>query len=252
MGEPNAPLHEVFYSLQGEGLWVGVPQVFVRVAGCDLACWYCDTAAARRAGAEWRMDLLGIAPSARSNPATAREMAELLSEWFALPDHPPVHSLALTGGEPLLYPDFIEGLAAALGEVRVPLYLETGGHHPEELARVLPWVDYVALDYKLPSTLPTPVSPDIFARAIRIASQKPSFVKVVVTDSIRDEELWDACHVIAKAQPRAPVVLQPVTGTSRAGAPPTAAQLEHWVTVAGACGLDIRVIPQCHKLLGLR
>jgi 7-carboxy-7-deazaguanine synthase len=36
-------LAEIFYSIQGEGLWTGTPAIFVRLAGCNLACDFCDT-----------------------------------------------------------------------------------------------------------------------------------------------------------------------------------------------------------------
>jgi 7-carboxy-7-deazaguanine synthase len=36
-------LSEIFYSIQGEGAWSGTPAVFVRLAGCNLACDFCDT-----------------------------------------------------------------------------------------------------------------------------------------------------------------------------------------------------------------
>lgn len=36
-------LVEIFYSIQGEGTWTGTPAVFVRLAGCNLSCRFCDT-----------------------------------------------------------------------------------------------------------------------------------------------------------------------------------------------------------------
>jgi 7-carboxy-7-deazaguanine synthase len=36
-------LAEIFYSIQGEGTWSGTPAVFIRLAGCNLACDFCDT-----------------------------------------------------------------------------------------------------------------------------------------------------------------------------------------------------------------
>lgn len=36
-------INEIFYSLQGEGRYTGTPAVFVRLAGCNMRCWFCDT-----------------------------------------------------------------------------------------------------------------------------------------------------------------------------------------------------------------
>jgi organic radical activating enzyme len=40
---PTLQLAEIFYSVQGEGTWTGTPAAFVRLAGCNLACAFCDT-----------------------------------------------------------------------------------------------------------------------------------------------------------------------------------------------------------------
>lgn len=40
---PTLQLSEIFYTIQGEGTWTGTPAVFVRLAGCNLACDFCDT-----------------------------------------------------------------------------------------------------------------------------------------------------------------------------------------------------------------
>lgn len=37
------PVNEIFYSVQGEGAHVGIPAIFIRLAGCNLACDFCDT-----------------------------------------------------------------------------------------------------------------------------------------------------------------------------------------------------------------
>ena len=37
------PIVEIFKSIQGEGFWVGTPMVFIRLAGCNLSCDFCDT-----------------------------------------------------------------------------------------------------------------------------------------------------------------------------------------------------------------
>jgi organic radical activating enzyme len=48
----NYNISEIFYSIQGEGLFQGIPGVFIRFAGCNLRCFFCDTKYAWDGGKE--------------------------------------------------------------------------------------------------------------------------------------------------------------------------------------------------------
>lgn len=85
-------ISETFYSLQGEGELTGVPSVFIRTAGCNLRCNWCDTPYA-----SWRPE------------GTERSVAELVAEACG---HPGKH-VVLTGGEPMIAKN-IHDLAAGL------------------------------------------------------------------------------------------------------------------------------------------
>jgi 7-carboxy-7-deazaguanine synthase len=75
---------ELFYSLQGEGMLVGTPSVFVRLAGCPFRCRWCDTAYA------W--------DHAAGEDLDPGQIAARVSQW-------PCRFVVLTGGEPLTDPD---------------------------------------------------------------------------------------------------------------------------------------------------
>jgi 7-carboxy-7-deazaguanine synthase len=102
---------DIFRSIQGEGTRAGFVMDFVRLAGCDLACSYCDTPEARD-------------PSAGRNMTVAEVLAALPS--------PPVLFVEITGGEPMLQLDEVNTLTAALIELGRTVLVETSGAHPIE------------------------------------------------------------------------------------------------------------------------
>ncbi len=117
---------EIFTSIQGETSYAGLTCFFIRLAGCNLDCRYCDTQCAREAGGERKLeDLVEMAVSGR-------------------------HSMVMiTGGEPLLQP-LCGNLAEALKtETQMPVVIETNGSMD---ISVIPVGVVAAMDLKCPGS----------------------------------------------------------------------------------------------------
>ncbi len=102
-------INEIFRSLQGETTTAGFPSVFIRLAGCNLRCAYCDTVRARERGS-----------------GSFMEIEEILGEVQKLQ---PFHHVTVTGGEPLFQdetPELVHRLVTAVYSVQV----ETNGSLP--------------------------------------------------------------------------------------------------------------------------
>ncbi len=96
---------EIFHSIQGEGKLAGTPSVFVRVSGCNLRCWFCDTRYA-----SWE-------PEGKS-----LDWREILAEATSYD----CEHIVLTGGEPTLFDDVGE-LTERLSELQKHITIETAG-----------------------------------------------------------------------------------------------------------------------------
>lgn len=256
----RAPVLEVFASIQGEGRFVGEPQAFVRLAGCPLRCRWCDTPGS------WAVP---SAPRARirSGPASQRAAGwaapEDVRTWIEAVEAGPARTVSLTGGEPLLWPDFVRALRAELGPRR--LHLETAGAHPRALAGVLASVDHVSLDLKLPADMapPEPLAqagegephgPEAWAavraEVLALVRGRDACAKLIVAGDRRAAEFLPLLDDVARLAPELPLVLQPVTPVNGVPAP-GAALLEELVRAALARALAVRVVPQIHRQLGL-
>ena len=96
-------VHELFFSIQGEGTRTGEPCAFVRLARCNLRCRWCDTTQAFKAG----------------NDMTVEEAVS----WV---ERHPTKIASVTGGEPLLQPAAFD-LITALAERDYTVIGETSG-----------------------------------------------------------------------------------------------------------------------------
>ncbi|HPD15943.1 MAG TPA: 7-carboxy-7-deazaguanine synthase QueE [Planctomycetota bacterium] len=249
MSEPSAPILEIFSGIQGEGILVGTRQVFVRFCGCNRACAYCDTREAIEPSPTCAVER---EPGSRRcvaqpNPMLPFQVAEAVA---ALNTSPKLHhSVSLTGGEPLLYPDFIRALAPMLLDLGLPIYLETNGTLPNALEQVIDAVRHVAMDVKLTSATGQPTPWDAHRQFLHIAAARNVQVKVVVSSMATDDELERVAKVVNEGWFKAPVVLQPVTATGSMRPPSPAVMLRMHEFLARRV-LNVRVIPQVHKLMG--
>ena len=234
---------EVFSSIQGEGQCVGYRQVFVRLAGCNLECAFCDTPESRQVVAEGHMEMTAGKRDFKiiSNPLSIATLAGYVNNLLVLPHH----SVSLTGGEPLCQADAIAKLALLING---RIFLETNGTLPFELSIVLPYIDIISMDIKLPSV----TGQDMWQQHgefLALANTRTVFVKVVVTKKTSTEEFQQAIDLIASVNDEIPFIIQPVTPIRDCeGVTPD--MVLRWQEQALATLSDVRVIPQTHKFMG--
>ncbi len=154
---------EIFYSLQGEGKFSGLPTVFVRLTGCPLRCSYCDTAYAFQGGSVLMLD----------------QIMEQVK-------HFPAHYVCVTGGEPLAQ-RACHTLLSALCDAGYSVSLETSG------ALDISEVDErvcVVMDLKTPSS--QEISKNRYEN-ISLLKQKDQ-IKFVIAN--RDDYEWSKQQLI--------------------------------------------------------
>ncbi|MEM0492808.1 MAG: radical SAM protein [Candidatus Thermoplasmatota archaeon] len=120
-------VNEIFYSIQGEGSWMGLPNIFIRLTGCNLRCLFCDTTYAYDQGFEMSID-------------------EIIKEV----ERYPYRFICITGGEPLIQQETLE-LIDNLVAKGYTICIETNGS-----ISVKPLVSkqrvMISLDVKCPSS----------------------------------------------------------------------------------------------------
>lgn len=230
----KAEVTDLFSSIQGEGIFVGAKQVFVRFRQCNLACSFCDE--------PWRHEPELYSPS------------ELMGRVKSLDlDKGPHHSVSLTGGEPLMYADYLKTFLRLLHKEGMKGYLETNGTLPAELAGVIDLVDIIAMDFKLPSSTGLRAYWDEHLEFLKIAAQVNVFVKVVVTGSTTTEDIERSVDIIKRLKKDIPLVIQPVTPSKDRDKPIDSRRLLEFLEIGSKNSIaGMRVIPQVHKMLGVK
>jgi 7-carboxy-7-deazaguanine synthase len=101
------PVMEHFYTLQGEGYHQGKAAYFIRLAGCDVGCTWCDVKESWDAGKYEKLEIESLLSEIKKTAAGI---------------------VVITGGEPLLYK--LDDLTSAIAEAGLKTHLETSGAYP--------------------------------------------------------------------------------------------------------------------------
>lgn len=196
---------EIFRSLQGEGVLIGIPTVFIRTVGCNLSCSWCDTPYSKEGGEELSVE-------------------EIVSRVG------PTRHVCLTGGEPLLQQDGVH-LIQMLLDMGKHVCLETNGSldisilpdHSELL---------VSMDIKCPMS---GMNQRMRMENLAFLQEKDQ-LKFIIADGY---DLSYAIEVLKKFPPRCNVVFSPLGGMD----------LEPLAEEVLASGMEVRVLPQLHKII---
>ena len=232
----QAYIKEIFESVQGEALYIGEKQVFIRFCGCNLNCNYCDT--------DFKKEdnfLIHNLNLSEKNPVTPEKLAEIIRKFSA-------QTVSLTGGEPLLYADFLREFLPLIKNKKI--YLETNGSLPEELKKIINFADVVSMDIKLSCSTGEDNRFAENEKFISVAKQagKEIFAKIVLNKKYKKEELKAAIDLLNKTNTM--LIIQPMDCKNKEEELDKKSLTELFDFVTENCP-NARLIGQMHKYFNL-
>lgn len=172
---------EIFRSIQGEGLMMGIPTTFVRTVGCNLRCSWCDTQYSMSGGTEMTLD----------------EIMESVGDS---------KHVCVTGGEPMIQPEMPE-LLRRMVAAGIQIVLETNGAADLSQVPEDPLI-LISMDVKCPSS---GMSEWMLPGNLRFLSKKDQ-IKFVVKD---DADFDYAVNFLRENPVDSNLIFGPVGGTGK-------------------------------------
>jgi len=204
---------EIFYSIQGEGVNIGLPTIFIRMAGCNLNCSWCDTKYAKEGGRETKL----------------KNLMDYLQRNFS-----GCSRVCITGGEPLVQKKALVKLIETLVARKYKIVLETNGSF--NLESVTNWHSgkklVLAVDVKTPSS----GEQKSFKKGNLKFLGKNDMLKFVIADE-KDYEF--ARSFLEEHEPGCAIIFTAVGGL----------ELKWLAEKVLNDKIDVRVLPQLHKIV---
>ncbi len=230
----KAHIIEIFSSFQGEGLLIGERQIFVRFAGCNLNCNYCDTN-----------------DSKSEKSGTLMTPQEVTGEINRLLT-PDCKTISFTGGEPSLYPDFISEVSK---NFNLNIMLETNGTLPDNI-NLIEKLDMVSLDIKLPEHFDGDFNQEIFLNEIKsvnllMAKSINVYCKVVILPSTKIKSFKGVVEKLSQNisnKSNLKIIIQPSSPLGEWK--DINSKLFEFSEVVGQY-FEVSTIPQIHKILDI-
>jgi len=191
-------IKEIFFSYQAEGLYIGSPTLFIRFAGCNLNCYYCDTKYAKKILRRDKVDTENVVKE------VLRSIKKYKPEF-----------ISLTGGEPLLQKGLSQFVKKIKEKCKIKIYLETNASLVKQFNDIVDLIDVCAVSLKIPDD-------DLNKKNVLIEAQKivnlckkkekEFFIKIVVCGKklYKNSTLKKICQFLIKTKPKV-LILQPET-----------------------------------------
>lgn len=203
---------EIFYSIEGEGIEIGRPEVFIRLTECNLRCTWCDTKYALENGKDMSVN------------EVIKEVAKYSCK-----------SVSITGGEPLLQREKLLKLVQRLKKMGYWIQINTNGTIFDEA--IFNLADLISMDCKCPSSK-MKSDPSVLEETGKLFKQKTQF-KFIISN---EEDYEYAVHEVFSFLHDAPnIVFQPEWNNRKFA--------DKLVDLIKRDNLKVRVILQQHKII---
>jgi len=230
-------LFEIFTSVEGEGILYGTKTLFVRLAGCPFACFYCDT-----------KESLPLNSGTEYSIEDAKKLIDsnLKNQTY---------KVNFTGGDPLIQHQAVALLAKHVQDKKIPTYLESSCFDVERFDHVLPFIDIVKVEFKTKDSdfVDSQHYEKLIGHTMKclrssVKSKKTTYIKVVVSSKTQPNEFEKLVKEIFDIISKDDIdgfIIQPTYGVSE----PSLDLLLELYDLVYPYYIDVKVVPQLHKFI---